>query len=188
MAGRISEFALLEELPEEAWMEIIVRSGLRWVHRRVSAEQLRSNAAGKSAYELAVEYGFQGTEQQWLDSLKGKSAFEAAQELGYTGTREEWKVAMEALYHLTPEQAGKVLTTDGQILRWLFLTPADIGLGNVNNTADLDKPISTTTQAALDQKLNTAAFSQYFVDKMAEVGIVYESTDETWVHDQGSLP
>ena len=28
-----------------------------------------------------------------------------------------------------------------------------IGLGNVNNTADLDKPISTTTQSALDTKL-----------------------------------
>lgn len=29
-----------------------------------------------------------------------------------------------------------------------------IGLGNVNNTTDLDKPISTATQAALDAKLN----------------------------------
>lgn len=26
---------------------------------------------GKSAYEIAVEHGFQGTEAQWLDSLKG---------------------------------------------------------------------------------------------------------------------
>jgi hypothetical protein len=26
---------------------------------------------GKSAYELAVEMGFEGTEQQWLDSLAG---------------------------------------------------------------------------------------------------------------------
>lgn len=31
-----------------------------------------------------------------------------------------------------------------------------IGLGNVNNTADLDKPISTATQSALDAKVNLA--------------------------------
>ena len=30
-----------------------------------------TGGAGKSAYELAVENGFQGTEQQWLESLKG---------------------------------------------------------------------------------------------------------------------
>ena len=30
----------------------------------------------------------------------------------------------------------------------------NIGLGNVNNTSDADKPISTATKAALDQKLN----------------------------------
>lgn len=27
---------------------------------------------GKSAYELAVEHGFKGTEQEWLESLYGK--------------------------------------------------------------------------------------------------------------------
>ena len=26
---------------------------------------------GKSAYEIAVEHGYQGTEEQWLESLKG---------------------------------------------------------------------------------------------------------------------
>lgn len=30
------------------------------------------------------------------------------------------------------------------------ITPEDIGLGNVDNTSDLDKPISTATQTALD--------------------------------------
>ena len=28
--------------------------------------------AGKSAYEIAVEEGFEGTEAEWLESLKGK--------------------------------------------------------------------------------------------------------------------
>lgn len=34
------------------------------------------------------------------------------------------------------------------------VTKAQVGLGNVDNTADLDKPISTATQAALDEKQN----------------------------------
>ena len=34
-------------------------------------------------------------------------------------------------------------------------TKADIGLGNVDNTSDTNKPISTATQTALDGKANT---------------------------------
>jgi len=42
--------------------------------------------------------------------------------------------------------------TDSEIAA---LTAADVGLGNVDNTSDLDKPISTATQAALDALTNT---------------------------------
>lgn len=38
-------------------------------------------------------------------------------------------------------------------------TKSDIGLGNVDNTSDLAKPISTATQAALDSKLNRSGGS-----------------------------
>lgn len=37
------------------------------------------------------------------------------------------------------------------------ISPADIGLGNVDNTSDADKPISTAMQAALDGKISTSA-------------------------------
>lgn len=40
------------------------------------------------------------------------------------------------------------------------VTQAQVGLGNVNNTSDLDKPISTATQTALDLKANQSALSQ----------------------------
>jgi hypothetical protein len=36
------------------------------------------------------------------------------------------------------------------------ITKAMVGLGNVDNTSDLNKPVSTATQAALDLKANTA--------------------------------
>ena len=69
---------------------------------------------GKSAYEIAVEHGFVGTEAEWLESLKGvngkdggdgrngadglpgrdgidgKSAYIIAVEHGFSGTENEW--------------------------------------------------------------------------------------------------
>lgn len=33
-----------------------------------------AGSPGKSAYEIAVENGFEGTEQEWLESLVGQSA------------------------------------------------------------------------------------------------------------------
>lgn len=49
---------------------------------------------GKSAYELAVENGFDGSMQQWIQSLVGKSAYEIAVELGFEGTKEEWESSL----------------------------------------------------------------------------------------------
>lgn len=64
-----------------------------------------NGANGKSAYELAVENGYQGTVEEWLASLvgngsigqagaNGKSAYEIAVENGYTGTEEEWLASL----------------------------------------------------------------------------------------------
>ena len=64
-----------------------------------------TGADGKSAYEIAVENGFVGTEQDWLDSLVGPigpqgpqgdpgldglSAYEVAVENGFIGTEQDW--------------------------------------------------------------------------------------------------
>ena len=38
-------------------------------------EQAGGLGAGKSAYEIAVENGFVGTEQEWLKSLQGESPY-----------------------------------------------------------------------------------------------------------------
>lgn len=55
---------------------------------------------GKSAYEIAVKHGYQGTEEEWIKSLtpkggagggaNGKSAYELAVENGFQGTLQEW--------------------------------------------------------------------------------------------------
>ena len=45
------------------------------------------------------------------------------------------------------------------------VTKEDVGLENVDNTADLDKPISNLTQAALDEKVSSEVFSSHTSNK-----------------------
>lgn len=50
----------------------------------------------------------------------------------------------------------KTTTVNGHALSSnITVTQSDIGLGNVNNTSDVNKPISTATQTALDGKVPT---------------------------------
>ena len=44
---------------------------------------------------------------------------------------------------------------------WQTLDKAAVGLSNVDNTSDANKPISTATQTALDTKLNSSAVSAF---------------------------
>ena len=52
---------------------------------------------GYSAYRLAVLDGFEGTEQEWLESLigpQGKSAYQVAVDNGFEGTVAEWLASL----------------------------------------------------------------------------------------------
>lgn len=72
-------------------------------------------AAGKSAYEVAADEGFDGTEADWLESLKGKpgarggigpegkSAYEVAVKEGFEGDVTEWLDSLKG----APGQSGK---------------------------------------------------------------------------------
>ncbi|MGN1393993.1 MAG: hypothetical protein ACI4V7_08205 [Succinivibrionaceae bacterium] len=58
-----------------------------------------------------------------------------------------------------PEQAGntdKFLTTNGTEASWATIDKTTVGLNNVDNTSDLDKPISTAVQGVLDGKADKA--------------------------------
>jgi len=77
---------------------------------------------------------------------------------------------------------GKIIkkTTLANYKTLLSLVKGDVGLGNVDNTSDLNKPISTATQTALDLKENAftknTAFNKNFGNATGEViegGTVY---------------
>lgn len=40
-----------------------------------SIENIEGFEAGKSAYEIAIDNGFEGTEQEWLKSLQGETPY-----------------------------------------------------------------------------------------------------------------
>ena len=65
------------------------------------------------------------------------------------------------------------------------VTKTDVGLGNVDNTSDANKPVSTATQTALDNKIDKttgiaanriAAFDGS--DGLKDTGILYEEVDD----------
>jgi len=168
-------------------------------------------AAGASAYDVAVENGFTGTEAEWLASLHGADGDShvpdpAAQpdgktlatldgELVYTdpasGGASSWDDLTDKPTEFPPEahthtiedvtglgsalaakadaaSLGTAATEDASAFATAAqgaladtavqpagLTKTAVGLGDVDNTSDLDKPISTDVQAALSGKADT---------------------------------
>lgn len=90
-----------------------------------------------------------------------------------TGKLSDEAVSEEKLSVANAPSNGQFLAWDGSSMRWqpqtdapvasvnsktgaVELSKADVGLANVDNTADTAKPISTATQSALDAKLSKA--------------------------------
>lgn len=57
--------------------------------------------AGASAYQIAVQEGYGGSQKEWTDYLRAKSNFELAVESGFVGTLHQW------LNHLKGPQGPK---------------------------------------------------------------------------------
>ena len=60
------------------------------------------------------------------------------------------------------------------------LVKADVGLGNVNNTSDADKPVSTATQTALDLKANAADITELSQDAVNTAIVAGVGLDKTY--------
>jgi len=74
---------------------------------------------GLSAYELAVQDGYQGTLQEWLKSLGGADAYEVAKSAGYTGSREEWLKTLIGETGLSAYELAKSEGYEGSLTEWL---------------------------------------------------------------------
>jgi len=113
-----------------------------------------TGADGKSAYELAVENGFEGTEQEWLASLKGsdgvigsdgKSAYEIAVDNGFSGTEAQW---LDSL-HVTATGGVEVSLPIGTLIAYS-------GVNNPAGWLECDgSAVSRTTYSELFQVIGT---------------------------------
>lgn len=79
-------------------------------------------------------------------------------------------------------KVDKTTTVNGHALSGnVSVTKGDVGLGNVNNTSDANKPISTATQTALNGKVSTSttvnghALSGNVSVTQQDIGIKYSS-------------
>jgi len=95
--------------------------------------------SGLSAYELAVQQGYDGTLEDWLQSLQGKSAYEIAVEHGYSGTEDEWIGRLNSLAAADSETYVKTASFNsaGQLILTLSDgTTLNIGGGLAAKGAD----------------------------------------------------
>ena len=60
-------------------------------------ERLCSIGDGASAYQIALNHGYVGTQSEWIESLKvvGDSAYQVAVDNGFNGTVDEWILSLK---------------------------------------------------------------------------------------------
>jgi hypothetical protein len=114
-----------------------------------------SSAIAASTYAPLANPTFTGTVVLPADtSIDGVSATE----ISYLGT-----VTSDVQVQIDTKAPTADPTFTGTVAG---ITKAMVGLGNVNNTADANKPVSSSTQTALDLKANLAA-----ADFVGDVGV-----------------
>ncbi|GAB3889891.1 hypothetical protein GCM10028803_00400 [Larkinella knui] len=102
---------------------------------------------------------FTTTYQQKLDSLAIK-----------LGAKRDTS-AMIPANKITGLTSGNVLSVAGRTGA-VVLTKTDVGLGNVDNTSDLSKPISTSAQAAINTKLTGTGASDAETQISSSSGVI----------------
>ncbi len=79
-------------------------------------------------------------------------------------------------------KVDKTTTVNGHALSSnVTVSKSDVGLGNVDNTSDLNKPISTATQTALNEKANISnTYTKSEVDALVSAVFRYKGTKATY--------
>lgn len=91
-----------EDFTDEQWQSLKGETGDSLTFDMLDADQQEA-IRGHSAYKVAVDNGFSGTEEEWIASLKGEkgdtgdSAYEEAVINGFQGSEAEWLESLNGL-------------------------------------------------------------------------------------------
>jgi hypothetical protein len=125
--------------------------------------------AGASAYEVAVDNGFEGTEQDWLDSLVGSSATQT------------WTADNDSLYEIYQVHGGVEVQTEAALYHneTVTVTSDQVESGSIEIT------VSSTLDTILSDILNgTYTFRSlylYMNNQSRAFTISYQSAPNTWI-------
>lgn len=103
-------------------LERILAACIKATEEAREVVDLHRGPRGFSAYEVAVQEGFEGTEEEWLASLvgpAGESAYQLAVDQGYEGTLPEW---LASLHGADGDSAYEVAVQEGFVgtkAQWL---------------------------------------------------------------------
>lgn len=112
---------------------------------------------GASAYEVAVANGFEGSEEEWLESLNGqngKTAYEYAKEGGFTGTEEEF---IQLLVMATEERGSQVKISEVTLFSGSWIGAASpysqvVNIPGVTENSQVDLTPSVAQLAIFHEK------------------------------------
>lgn len=95
-------------------------------------------ADGKSAYQTALDNGFVGSETQWLASMKGASAYQIAVSAGFSGTETDWLASLHGSSGLSAYGVALQQGFVGSEDQWLASLRGPAGAGVPETAAEGD--------------------------------------------------
>ena len=129
-----------------------------------------AGADGKSAYEVAVDNGFVGTEQEWLDSLAAGG-----------DTVQTWTAPNDSLYEIYQAHGGVEVQTDAanSHSETITVTSNQVASGSIEIT------VSSTLDTIFSDILNgTQTFRSLYIymnDQSRAFTVAYQSAPNTWI-------
>lgn len=128
---------------------------------------------GYSAYEIAVQNGFAGTEPEWLESLIGSDAYEVAVEQGFVGTELEW---LESLIGASAYEVAVATGFVGTEAEWIASLEGPQGIQGIQGPRGVILATHTITGTAFTID-NT--YNQYLIRSMSDDPVTITIRDNT---------
>lgn len=136
--GALSEWAIVREPSPDVYAQLLSRLiGVHigteaptedYVTMWVDPDGEPDSMAGMSAYEIAVECGFKGTETEWLESLRGERGFQGNS--GFTGAADE----LELVNNLNGGETAALSAEMGKVLDRAMKTMTLVPFALTNTT------------------------------------------------------